>query len=237
MKAMNSDKTTAQIVGVLFLTNFFANMIGSSYVESILTKDYPDYLLDLESNKTLVILAELLEVMCAAALLGIAILMLPILKRHNENIAHGFLAFRIIEAAMMVVSIILALALLTLSEEYVDAAAPDDASYQALGSLAIAGRYWAFKMVLIFFLLGALMFYYLLYQTKLIPRFISAWALIAVSLILAAVMLEMLGFSNFSYDKIPGMLIYLLGAPYEPVLGIWLIVKGFNSSAIDSGSA
>ncbi|MFX0114496.1 MAG: DUF4386 domain-containing protein, partial [Candidatus Hodarchaeota archaeon] len=130
MKSMSTNeyKMTAIIVGALFVINFLANMLGSSYVESILTKDYPDYLIDLEANRTLVLIAELLEVMCAAALLGIAILMFPILKKHNENIAHGFLAFRIIEAAMMVVSIILALALLTLSEEYVDAATPDDAS-------------------------------------------------------------------------------------------------------------
>lgn len=233
---MNSDQKTAIIVGILFLVNFVANLIGSTYVEAILEKDYPDYLVDLHSNETLVVIAELLEVMCAAALVGIAIMMLPILKRHNEHIAHGFLTFRILEAAMMVVSISFTLALLTLSEDYDDAGTAADASYETLGAFAVAGRYWAFKMVLIFLILGALMFYYLLYQTQLVPRFISLWALIAVTLIFGAVLLEMLGVSAFSYDEFPGTFIYLFGAPYEPVLGIWLIIKGFNPAAIDSGA-
>jgi hypothetical protein len=223
-------------VGVLFLTNYVANFIGSDFLESIIYA--PDYLFNLYSNKTQVIIAELLELICGAAVVGIAVMMFPILKKHNENIARGYFGFRIIEIAMMIVSIIISLSLLILSQEYVKAGAPNASSFQTLGTLTVAGRYWAFKMVVIFYILGALMFFCLLYQSKLIPRFISVWGLIGVTLMLTATMLEIFGYNNFSYTGFyPGMIFYLPGGLNEPFLGIWLIVKGFNSSAIDCGSA
>ena len=87
----------------------------------------------------------------------------------------------------------------------------------------------------IVFNLGALMFYYLLYQSKLVPRFLSVWGLVGVTLSLAAGLLAMFGLvillSTIS------ILLVLPIALNEIVLAVWLIVKGFNSSAIASESA
>lgn len=82
--------------------------------------------------------------------------------------------------------------------------------------------------------LGALMFYYLFYQSKLIPRFLSVWGLIGATLLLAAGLLGMFGLSPFSTILI---FLNLPIAVNEMVLAVWLIVKGFNPSAIASGSA
>jgi len=234
---MNSNRKTAIIVGILFIINLVANTIGSSIMESIMYA--PDYLSKLYANQTLVIIAEFLELICAVAIIGIVVKMFPILKEQDEKIARRFFAFRTIEVVMMVVGIIIALSLLPLSQEYVKAGAPDDDYFQTRGNLALAGRYWAFKMVLIFCLLGYLMFFYLTYQSKLIPRFISVWGLIIVPLMFTAIMLEIFVSDSFSYTTMfPGFLIfYLPGAPLDLVLGIWLIVKGFNDDEIASGSA
>lgn len=67
------------------------------------------------------------------------------------------------------------LLLLSLGEEFVGPGAPDASSFQALGALLVAERYWAFQMVSITFGIGALILYYMFYQSKLIPRFISVW--------------------------------------------------------------
>jgi hypothetical protein len=91
-----------------------------------------------------------------------------------------------------------------------------------LGTLLLAERIWAFHMVSVTFGLGALMFYTMLYRSKLIPRFISIWGLLGAAIVLVNALLEMFGMP-------PGNLgvVMLLN---ELFLGVWLIVKGFNSS-------
>jgi hypothetical protein len=172
----------------------------------------------------------LLWVINAAAVVGIAVLMFPILKQHNESIALGYVGSRTIEAAISIVGEICVLALLTLSQEYVKAGAPDASYFQTLGTLFLAGRDWAYKMVMIATGLGGLLFCYLLYKSKLIPRFMSVWGLIGYALLLTGVLLEIFGYSAVMILSLPGGL-------FEILLGIWLIVKGFKSSAIASASA
>ena len=226
---MNSNKKTARIVGALFLIVIVTNIIGSEYLESILYD--PDYLTNAYPNKIQMIIGVLLELICAVAAVGIAVMLFPILKKHNETIARGYLGFRIIESAIYIVSLISTLSLLTLSQEYVKAGAPDASYFQTLGTLLLAERYWAYLMLIIVFSFGALLFYSLLYQSKLIPRFISVWGIIGATLVLVGALLDM-----FGYDL--EMMIY--GAAMglnELFLGIWLIAKGFNSSSIAFESA
>jgi len=95
------------------------------------------------------------------------------------------------------------------------------------GPLAI--RNWGYGMVApIVFSIGSLMFYYLLYKSKLIPRWLSGWGLIGATLFLASAFLPLLSYvpsSTLVY-------LHLTGAVNQMVLAVWLIVKGFNSSAI-----
>jgi hypothetical protein len=75
------------------------------------------------------------------------------------------------------------LSLLTLSEEFLRAGATDMASFQTLGAMYLAERDAASMMLLIFFAYGAFLFYYLLYRSQLVPRFISVWGVIALILV------------------------------------------------------
>ena len=172
----------------------------------------------------------------AVAVAGIAITMYPILRKHNGALALGYVGARIIEGIIFIVAVIGLLSLLTLSQEFVKAGAPNASYFQNLGTLLLAARDWAGHVLgSIAFSLGALMFYYLLYQSKLIPRWLSVWGLIGAPLALAEGLFLMFDLIDpFSTNAI------LLNIPIgvnEMVLAVWLIVKGFNSSAIASGSA
>ncbi len=225
---MNSYRKTAIIVGALFLIAMAAAFLGP-------TVNVPDYLTSLSANSTRVIIGSLIELIgIAAAVVAIAFMMFPILKKHNEALALGYVGLRILEAVIVVVGAFSALLLSSLSQAFVKAGAPDAPYYQTLGTLLLAARDWTFLMTGIFFGLGALVFYYLLYQSKLIPRFISVWGFIAAILILAVNLPNMFGYI------VPTTLGLLLALPIisnEIFLAIWLIVKGFNPSAIEVGSA
>jgi len=220
---MSSNRKTAIIVGASFLFVNVTFILGFFLLES--TLNAPDYLIEVSANQTKVIIGVLLELINGIAYLGIAVLMFPILKQHNESIALGYVGFRIIEYIMQILSDISPLSLLSLSQEFVQAGAPDASHFQTLGALLLAERYWAFQMVSITFGIGALMFYYLLYQLKLIPRWLSGWGLIGAAVVLTNVMLDLFGYN-------PGNLGILM-LLNELFLGVWLIIKGFNSSAIN----
>ncbi len=228
---MNSYRKTARIVGALFLIAMVTSLLGGLWLESILNA--PDYLVTVSANETQVIIGVLLELINGIAVVSIAVLMFPIFKKQDEALALGYVAFRVIEAVIIIAAVISPLSLVALSQEYLSAGAPDASNFHNLGTSFLAVRaYLVGQMLGIFFSLAALLFFYLLYQSKLVPRFISVWGLIAVSLVFAWNLLDLFGIS-ISVGIIFGLPIIL----NEIFLGIWLIIKGFNSSAITSESA
>ncbi len=222
---MNSHKKTAILVGALFLTAIVAWLVGYSLIEAVISA--PDYLIGVSANETRVIIGALIELINSVVVVGIAVTLFPILKQHNERIALGYVGFRIIEATVLVVSLIFPLSLISLSREYINAEASTASYFQTLGDLLLAARYWSGQMVPIFVGLGGLMLCYLLYRTKLIPRPISVWGLIGYGLLITVPLSEIFGYSG-------GVILGLPGGLFEIFLAIWLIAKGFNSSAIAS---
>ena len=225
---MNTGRKTARIVGALFLIVNVSFILGAVvFIEPVLNA--PDFLTLVSDNRFKVVMGVLLEIVNGVAYLGIAVLMFPILRQRFESLALGYLGFRIIEFVMQFLADLSPLKLLTLSEEFVEAGASAASTFQAAGTVLLAERAWAFQMVSITFSLGALMFYYILFQTKIIPHFISIWGLIGAAVILANTMFDMFGLT------IPNLGILML--LNELFLGVWLIVKGFNPAVLAYESA
>ena len=230
---MNANKKTAIIVGVLFLAGYVGVFVGDAISGPVLNT--PEYLSNVYPNKTRVIIGMLVEVLLNdVPVVGIGAMLFPILKKHNEGIALWYVGMRVIEAVALIVGAISALSLITLSQEYIAAGAVDATYFHASGALALAVRHWAGDVMLtVFFILGALILYSVLYTSKLVPRFISVWGLISVaSLIIANVS----GVPDLTYGFHPGQILYFPIMSSEVLLAIWLIVKGFNPSAIAFGS-
>jgi len=224
---MNSNRKTAIIVGVLFIIATVASISTFVFVGFL---DAPDYLVNVSANENQVLGGMFLELIWALAVVGIPVMLFPILKKHNETLALGFFSFRLIEAVFTIVRTIGLLLLLTLSQEFVQAGALDASYYQILGTLLIAARDWAFKIGPGFaFSLSALILNYVLYKSKLIPRWLSGWGFVGATLCFASYLLQ---FFSINLD-----ILFLPIAVQEMVFALWLIVKGFNPSAIAPVSA
>ena len=227
---MNSNRKAALIVGVLFIIATVAGVLSLSFSA---IRSAPDYLVSISANETQVIMEVLLMLIMGFAVAGIGIWMFPIFKKHNEALALGYAGFRIIEGVLFIVSVVSLMSLLTLSQEFVKAGTPDASHFQTLGILLQGENYWAYHMGTISFGLAAPIFYYLLYKSKLIPRWLSVWGLIGVPFWLAVSLLTMFGLDPSSTIS---TFLYLPIAVNEMVLAVWLIVKGFNPSALAPGS-
>ena len=226
---MNTYRKTAIIVGVLFVIGTVAGILSAVFTGPILGD--PDYLAKISANESQIIIGMLFILIMGFALVMVPVMLFPLLKKHSEVLALGALVFRgMLEAVGYILAANNLLFLVLLSREYIKAGALDTSHFQTLGAILLeADTYIMNGMIGIVFPIGALMIYYLLYRSKLIPRWLSAWGFLGAIPYFASFLLGFFGFEL-------GILVLPL-AVQEMVMAVWLIVKGFNPSAIVSEPA
>jgi hypothetical protein len=225
---MNTYRTNATIAGVLYIIGTVAGILSLALLQPV--RDAQDLLVSAAANANLVIAAALCVLLMALSLAMVPVVLYPVLKRHSQVLALGYVVFRgALETVTCLVTPIAWLLLVALSQLVVQGqgvAAPDLQASAALllkpGAVgSIAG---------IVFCLGAAMFYTVLYQSRLVPRWISVWGLAGLLPYLAAYLMAM--FATLDVMSSTAILMYLPLAVQEIVLAVWLIVKGFSSTAV-----
>jgi hypothetical protein len=225
---MNTNKTAARIVGVLFIIGTVGGILSVVFGVPIL--DDPDYLVKISENENQVVLGAFCVLVMGLALAMIPAVMFPIFRKYNETLAVGYVIFRgALEGVTYILTVLSWLLLITVSQEYVKAGTPDASHFQTIGVVLQEVGEWIDPVMGLAFCIGALMFYYLWFKSRLVPRWLSGWGLIGAAISLTAALINMFG-PSIEYLEFPL-------AVNEMVLAVWLIVKGFSSSASASGSA
>jgi hypothetical protein len=220
---MNTFRTTARVVGILYVAGLVIGIGGMVLIQSILGA--PDHLSAVSASSMLLAIGALLWLMPAAGDAAHGVLMFPILKQQqSERIAIGYLGFRIVNAVFIAVMVLFILLQIPLASEYIKAAGSDASFLQALSSVFMQGQLYAYNFGMAFVGIASLMLCYTLYRAKLVPRILAVWGLVGYAIILCGSVLEVLGFNLLTIHAIPGGL-------WELFIGVWLIVKGFNPSA------
>ncbi len=232
-KHMKTNRQTATFVGVMFILATVSAILGLYFYQPILSS--PDYLINGAAHKNQIALGVLMELILVCSNIGTAIGLFPLLKPYSERIALGHFSFRFLEVVIITIGIVSVLSLLTLSQDFVAAAAPDASTYHAAGTLLLAVHTWTFALGPLFMLgVNTFMYSYLLYKSKLVPRPLAGLGLTGATLVLVAALLVLFGV--YPQLSVPVTLLALPIASYEMILAGWLIVKGFNSSALASKS-
>ena len=141
----------------------------------------------------------------SAFVIGIGVLMFPILRAHNKAIAAGYLGTRIFEGMVLAIGVV-SLIVLTGS----DASHANAAFY----NVAEAGLG-----------IGSLFFCALLFRTGLVPRFLAVWGFIGYACFAGGNLLELFGVAG------AGVVGAIPGGLFELTFAIWLIARGFASTA------
>jgi hypothetical protein len=232
---MNPNKRAAILVGVLFIIGTIAGVLSVVFTSSILND--PEYLIRVSANANQIALGALFVLTMGVALAMVPVVIYPVLKKHNKVLALGYVVFRgALETITYLVIVISWLLLIILCQEYVTAGAPDAPYFHTVGNLLLKTAEVGATTTAIIFPLGAMMLYVVLYQSRLVPRWLSVWGLIGVTLhLFAAGLAGMFGLTNSmsSIQSVLALPIFL----QEMVMAVWLIVIGFNPSAIASMSA
>ena len=231
-KKMRTDRKTAIIVGVLYIVGTVSGVL--SLLLTGPARKAQDLLIGVAAGGTPIILGALAVLAMGLSLAMVPVMMFPILRKQNEALALGYAVFRGgLETIAPLATAVGWLLLLPLSRTY-QVGAPDAASLRTIGALLLNAKEIG-SIGTIVFCLGALMFYSLLYRSRLVPRWLSVWGLLAA---LPYIVGGMLSLAHLLDPR--SMVTTVLDLPMavqEMVLAVWLIAKGFNPSAIASQPA
>jgi hypothetical protein len=222
-----NPQTIARVTGILFLITYATAIPPFVYFYAPVLDD-PRYIVGAGAD-TRVSLGAILEVILIIANIGTAVVLWPVLKRQSEILALGYVTARVVECVFIAVGILSLLSVVTLRQE---AAGADAALLVAVGESLVALHNWTFLLGpgFIVGIGNGLMLGYLMYTSGLVPRGMTMLGLIGGPVLMAAAIAVILGVIEQG-----GLWQTLASAPeffWELSLGIWLIVKGFNPSAL-----
>ena len=140
-QGINQYRKTATVVGVVYLAGFVVGIGGEGLFQSILGA--PNYLSTVSANSMLLAIGAILWLLAVVGDAAHGVLLFPILKPHNERIAVGYLAFRIMDAVFNAIMVLFILLQIPLGSAYLKAAAADASALQALGTLFTQGQLYA----------------------------------------------------------------------------------------------
>jgi hypothetical protein len=220
---MTSSRRTAGTVGLLFLIATVTFFAADTLIKGVL--DRPNYLIGASGDATALAAGALLAFVDGLAVVGIAVLMYPFLRRTSEPLALGYVGLRVAELGVVLLYMVVPLIVLALGNGARDGTVDASAS-QSLGSLLTALR--DVTLVLLYLFTGAsgIIFAFLLYRSKLVPRPLAVLGLIGYPVLLAGAALAMFGVTDVQRGT--GMLAMLPGGLFELILPIWLLSKGFS---------
>jgi len=220
---MNTQKTAARIFGVLFLISFLVYGTGTALIQSIVGA--PDILSHVYASQTLIVVAALLMgVIHTVTNIGLPVVLRPVLKPRNETLYLGYLSAAIVATVSLLVGVIFLLLLLPLSDAIMRSGSAVAGQAETMAILLREANYYSYNFGMAIWSLGGLVFCAMLYRYRLIPRLVSVWGVAGYAVFLSGCILAISG-RDF------GLIHTAPGALFEVFLSLWLIVKGFNSSA------
>jgi hypothetical protein len=229
---MDTDRRPAVVAGVLLVVATVVDVISRAAVLTpVLTA--PDPLATVSANGSRVALGALLLLLGAISAGGIAIAMYPVLRRHGAALALGAVGFRLMEATLYLGIVVCLLVLVAVGRE--GASAGDLAAFEAPAALVLAARDALGEVAVLSFGLGAGMYYWVFYRARLVPRWLSAWGLVAVaSVMVSGVLVIAAVIAPMSQAQV--VLALPIGLQ-EMVLAAWLIARGFRPADQAVGEA
>jgi hypothetical protein len=227
-EVINKFRKTATVVGVVYLAGFVVGIVGNIMIKSIL--DAPNHLSIISASSMTVAIGAILWLLAVIGDAGHGVLMFPILKQHSERMAIGYLAFRIIDATFIAVMVLFMLIQIPLGSEYLKAAASDASFLQALSAVSAQVSQYAYQIGMSALGVSGLILCYTLFRAKLVPGWLAGWGLVGYATILVGMLSAVMGSGLGDLSSLPGGL-------WEVFIGVWLIVKGFSSSAVVSQPA
>jgi hypothetical protein len=230
---MREHEAAATTAGILYITGTVAGVL-SKVVAIAPVRDAGDPFAYGAQHSGAVVTGALLVLVMGLSLAFVPVVLFPVLRRVDEVLAIGYLIMRgAVETACYVLSAISWLLLLPLGEAMSAGAGTASPAGTRLGSLLIDHADVS-AVLSVVFCLGGVMFYLLLYRSRIVPRWIALWGLVAIPFYVAADLLAV--YAVIGVDSSAQVLMFMPLAVQEMVLAVWMIARGFRPAAVSTRS-
>jgi len=222
---METEIGTIRLLGIAQLAVFAASLISEQLLRSVAgSGDIPEILGNIARRLKWVRISNVTALLNSLAIIFLGAVFYHVFHKEYELIALLAFGCFVAESITLSISKLGAIALVPLSQEYVEAGVPGDADYKRLGDFFYHGiDRTGYNIHMLFFCIGAFLWYTLLHISGSIPRGISLWGLISVGLLIIPILLML-----YKRELTQTMILGIFYAPFELVLGLWLVIKGFN---------
>ena len=215
---MNSERKLSVALGTAFLFQATTSLISGMIPMSLIVPGNIDQsMINIAGHAGLMRANFLGDLITGVGVIALSVLLFVVLRKHSEILALIAVGCYMLEIVLGAVSRIPAFALLRISQEYVANGRPED--LRTLGNLALETMNFGFGLLMLPFCIGGILFYYLLYKSRLIPRVLSVWGLVSVPVVLVATVFVISGY------KVP-FFVYVPYIPFEWVVGAWILIRG-----------
>ncbi len=221
---MTTEKSVPRLLGAAFLIVALISLASGLLLTSVVgSGGISDILVGISNRLSLMRIFILGDLVTSLGIIVLAVLLYTVLNKQNKIIALVALGCWVTEAIALAISKIGASALIPLSLEFVKAGAPQHSYYQTLAGFLYNGIVIQLGQTieLLFYCFGAMLWYSLFYRSRYIPRLISLFGLIAVSVALVGLAIEFLG-----HDV--SIFVFLPILPFELTIGTWLLLRGIK---------
>jgi hypothetical protein len=218
---MDTVNKTSRVLGVAFLLQFMTSFISGAILKQawFVPGNISETMLKIANNPFLMRTTILLDMLTALGVIFLGAMLYVTLRKQNEKMALVALGFYFLEAALLAVSRTEAFSLIRISQEYAAAATP---TLQIMGQLAYESMDFVGNTLhMLAFCLGGILFYYLLYKSRVVPVALSLWGLIATFPMLIGTLTQIFGYTIPFY-------FYLPYVPFELVIAFLILVKGIK---------
>ena len=224
---MESHQKTGRVIGFLLL------LITAAGIPSVIFRGLstsmassPNFLDQVFQNSMQMRFAMLLNITASGLWIVAAVILFPLIKKYNEKLALAFFGIWMVYFSIIIFGNISHLSLLSLSQEYTTTEISNNAYFNIHGLLKIEDYFWAHFFSIMLYASAAFIFYYFLFRTKLVPQLLSAWGMIAISLVFVACWLNI-------FDKKVSFYFFSQNGLHMIILTGWLIAKGFKPHKIE----
>ncbi len=227
-RSAREHRAAATTAGILYIIGTVAGFL--SFVVIAPVGDAGDPLAYAGEHSGTVVTGALLVLVMGLSLAFVPVVLFSVLRRVDEVLAVGYLVVRgAVETVCYVILAIGWLLLVPLGEAMAAGGGAASPAGVRVGTLVIDADATNAVLTLVF-CLGAGMFYVLLYRSRIVPRWISAWGLVAIPIYVAADLLAMYG--AFAANGPAQVLMFIPLAVQEMVLAVWMIARGFRPAAV-----
>jgi len=224
-----SQHKVAKVAGFMFLFSFIVPTLNWAFVLSkfIVAENVIATAKNIMSNELLFRIGITIELIMSLGLIVLAMALYTILKTVNSNLALLALLWKVAEAVLVAVMVVVSFIALHMLNGTTSLTGVAPEQFQALAGILLNQHTALYSILMVFLGLDMILFSYLFFKSEFIPRMLAGFGILSFALIFIHALMYILA-PSYAAMPINQIIFYAPSGLFEIIIGIWLMSKGIK---------